>query len=253
MRMALSQQKSFGIIFLGAVAVLAVWSGLTYTGIVSPIFLPSPTKVGASMIQLIISGKFFIALMYSFARIATATALAALVGIPLGILVGFSRTFERFTFIIFEPMRYVPISALLPLMILWFGIGEQMKIMFLFIGIIFYLIPLIANAVHNIKKEYLLVADDLGLSAQETVRRVVWPAILPHIWDSIIVVNGLGWTYVVLAEMINAKEGLGYLISISGRLQRSSDVFAGLLFITIVALISDRLLRFFRNKYFSWS
>ncbi len=128
-----------------------------------------------------------------------------------------------------------------------------MKIIFLFIGVIFYLIPLIANAVHNIKKEYILVANDLGLSARETVQRVVWPAVLPHIWDSIIVVNGIGWTYVVLAEMINAKEGLGYLISISGRLQRSPDVFAGLLFITIVALISDRLLRFVRNKYFSWS
>lgn len=253
MKTPLSTSRSLLIVSLGVVCVGALWSGLTYTGIVSPLFLPNPTQVGVAMIQMVVSGKFFTALLYSFGRIFSATVLAALVGIPLGILVGFSKVFERFTFIVFEPMRYVPISALLPLMILWFGIGETMKVMFLFIGIIFYLIPLIANAVHNIKKEYILVAEDLGLSGMETVRRIVWPAILPHIWESIIIINGIGWTYVVLAEMINARNGLGYLISISGRLQRSADVFAALLFITLVAIISDRILRFIKNKYFPWS
>lgn len=237
---------------LGIVCVGILWSIVTYTGFVSPIFLPNPTQVGISLFTFIITGKFITALMYSLGRVVSATALAAIIGIPIGMVAGFFKPFERFTFIIFEPMRYVPITALLPLMILWFGIGEVMKIMFLFIGIIFYLIPLIANAVRNMRKEYLLVADDLGLSGWETISKVVWPATLPQVWDSIIVINGIGWTYVVLAEIINAKNGLGYLISISGRLQRSADVFAGLVFITIVALLSDRILRFIRNRYFSW-
>ncbi|MEK7123038.1 MAG: hypothetical protein AAB855_04250 [Patescibacteria group bacterium] len=138
MKANFSASKNVFIVALGVVFVGALWSGVTYTRIVNPLFLPNPTEVATSMIQMIISGKFFTAFLYSFGRIAGATLLAALIGIPLGVLVGFSRTFERLTFIVFEPMRYVPISALLPIMILWFGIGEIMKVMFLFIGIIFF-------------------------------------------------------------------------------------------------------------------
>lgn len=218
----------------------------------SPIFLPSPTRVFESLVTLIVNGKFFTALLASLGRVVGATFLAALVGIPIGIGIGFSSFFERLTRVVVEPMRYVPITALLPLMILWFGIGEMMKVLFLFLGIIFYLIPLVANAVHNIKKEHRLVAEDLGLSQWETIQKVIWPAALPQIWDSLIIIDGIGWTYVVLAEIINAKSGLGYLISISGRLQRSADVFAGLILITLVALLFERLLRGIKKKYFFW-
>lgn len=245
-----NQEKFY--LFLGGVIFLSLWSVITYTGMVNSIFLPSPTSVAESAIRFIVNGKFFESLFSSLTRVISATFFAAVIGVPFGIFIGFSYRFEKLTLILVEPMRYLPITALLPLMILWFGIGETMKVMFLFFGIVFYLIPLIANSVRNIKIEYRLVASDLGLSPWETVRHVIWPAALPQIWESIIIVNGIGWTYVVLAEIINAKSGLGYLINISGRLQRSADVFAGLFFITLVALSTDRLLRFIQKRYFNW-
>lgn len=236
----------------GLIIVIGLWSVLSYSNIVSKIFLPTPIQVARSLGHFLASGKFFIALGYSFTRILVATLLAALVGVPIGIITGYSFKIRKTMMVLLEPMRYLPITAVLPLLILWLGIGELMKVMFLFFGIVFYLVPLVTNAVDQVRKEYLLVSKDLGLTAWETIRNVIWPAALPQIWDSIIVVNGIGWTYVVLAEIINAKNGLGYLINIAGRLQRSADVFAGLILITLVALLSDRVLRFIRNKYFFW-
>ena len=149
-------------------------------------------------------------------------------------------------------MRYLPITAVIPLLVLWLGIGETMKITFLFFGIVFYFIPLVSNAVRSTPREYLDVAKSFGAKFEILIKRVYWPNALPQIFDGLIVINGIGWTYVILAEIINARDGLGYLISIAGRLQRSDEVFAGLILIAAVAIGSDHILRYIRQKYFFW-
>lgn len=84
------------------------------------------------------------------------------------------------------------------------------------------------------------------------ITRVYWPFALPQVFDGLIIINGIGWTYVILAEIVNARDGIGYLLSVAGRLQRSDEVFAALILIAVVAVGSDRLLRWIRNRSFGW-
>jgi NitT/TauT family transport system permease protein len=128
----------------------------------------------------------------------------------------------------------------------------MMKILFLFIGIVFYFIPLVANAIRTAPLEYIDVARGLGATEGQIMKKVYWPHALPQIFDGLIVVNGIGWTYVILAEIVNARDGLGYMINIAGRLQKSDEVFAGLLLIALVAIASDKFLHFIKKRYFFW-
>ena len=238
--------------FLSLGLVLLVWYIVTATGYIRPIFLPSPFATAKALWELLISGIFFKALLVSFTRIAVATFFAAIVGVILGLSMGISKKVESFFSPITQPLRYLPITAIIPLLVLWLGIGETMKITFLFFGIVFYFIPLVSNAVRSTPREYLDVAKSFGAKYEILIKRVYWPHSLPQIFDGLIVINGIGWTYVILAEIINARDGLGYLISIAGRLQRSDEVFAGLILIAAVAIGSDHILRYIRQKYLFW-
>lgn len=250
-RNRLLHSRTFLSLFTVAIVII-VWHTITNIGAFPKIFLPSPEDTIKALWNLISSGKFFNALLTSFLRILGATILAVIVGTIIGVPMGISRRAEAILSPITHPIRYLPITALLPLLILWFGIGETMKIVFLFMGIVFYFIPLVANAVKTTPHEYIEVAKGLGANARQIMMKVYWPHALPQIIDGLIVINGIGWTYVILAEIINAKNGLGYLINIAGRLQKSDEVFAGLVLIATVAIISDKFLNFIKRKYFFW-
>lgn len=232
--------------------VLAVWQAVTAGGLVKAIFLPAPLDTFRALYTLVASGSFATALAYSFGRIAVATTLAVLVGGVIGTLMGLSKRADAFFAPIVEPLRYVPITALIPLLILWLGIGEPMKITFLFAGIVFYFIPLVRNAIRSVPHEFVDTANAFGANRRTLLTRVYLPHALPQIFDGLIVINGLGWTYIILAEIINAKQGLGYLISIAGRLSRSDEVFAALILIVSVAFVSDRVLHRVRDTYLFW-
>ena len=203
--------------------VVLIWYAVTVTGYIQPIFLPSLGATFRALWKLLVSGIFFRALIISFARIAIATILAVVAGAAVGVCMGVSHKMESFFSPIIEPLRYLPITALIPILVLWFGIGETMKIMFLFLGIVFYFIPLVRNAIRSTPQEYIDIAKSFGAKFGVLARDIYWLHALPQIFDGIIVVNGIGWTYVILAEIINAREGLGYLINIAGRLQRSNS------------------------------
>ncbi|OGH94211.1 MAG: hypothetical protein A2538_01620 [Candidatus Magasanikbacteria bacterium RIFOXYD2_FULL_41_14] len=234
------------------VTVVVIWYFVAQANFFPAIFLPTPKATFGSLWALIVSGKFFHALLISSLRIIGATILAVIIGAVVGVLMGMSKKIEALLMPITQPIRYLPITALLPLFILWFGIGEAMKVMFLFVGIVFYFIPLVANAIRTTPLEYIEVARGLGATENQIMKKVYWPHALPQILDGLIVINGIGWTYVILAEIVNARNGLGYLINIAGRLQRSDEVFAGLILIALVAVASDKMLRFIKDKYFFW-
>jgi NitT/TauT family transport system permease protein len=244
--------KFLQLSFLSVTIIFLGWYIVTAVGYIRPIFLPSPTATAKALWELLASGIFFKAFLVSFTRIVIATIFASVVGVVLGLSMGISKKAESFFNPITQPLRYLPITAIIPLLIVWFGIGEMMKVVFLFLGIVCYLIPLVRNAVHSTPREYLDVAASFGAKFKTLVIHVYWPHALPQIFDGIIVANSIGWNYVILAEIINAREGLGYLIHLAGRLSRSDEVFAGLILIAAVAIGSDYILRQIRNKYFFW-
>ena len=134
------------------------------------------------------------------------------------------------------PLRYMPISAFIPLLILWFGIYEKQKIAFLFLGVFVYLLPVVVSAIRAVPEELVQTALTLGASRGQVIRTVLLPAALPEIWDSFRVMNAISWTYVILAEAVNPEHGLGYMVELARTHQKASWSFAGLIVIGGIGL-----------------
>jgi NitT/TauT family transport system permease protein len=233
-------------------AVLAAWCVLTYGGFVPSDFLPSPTDVVRGTLQLFYEYQLAEAIWVSTRRIAIAFGLACAVVFPLGILMGAFTSVEAIFEPIASPLRYMPISAFIPLLILWFGIFEAEKIAFLFLGTFVYLLPVVVTAIRAVPEELVQTARTLGASRAKVVWTVLVPAALPEIFDSFRVMNAIAWTYVILAEAVNAQHGLGYMVELARTHQKSSWSFAGLLVIGGIGLATDFAIRTVSRVLFRW-
>jgi len=238
--------------FVAPVFVLGVWCILTYGGLAPPDFLPSPTEVVRGTVQLFLQEDLGRAIFVSARRIGIAFLLAAALALPLGVLMGAFDAVHRVFEPIMAPLRYMPISAFIPLLILWFGIYEQEKIAFLFLGVFVYLLPVVVSAVRAVPEELVQTARTLGASKTQVVRSVLLPAALPEIFDSFRVMNAIAWTYVILAEAVNPEHGLGYMVELARTHQKASWSFAGLLVIGGIGLLTDFLIRSVSTLLFRW-
>jgi len=251
-RAPLAKRTAF---FLGLVApalVLGAWCALTYTGFVDPGFLPNPTEVIRGTLQLFIHYDLTSAIIISTRRIAIAFLLASALALPLGVLMGSFDPVNRFFEPIVAPLRYMPISAFIPLLILWFGIYEKQKIAFLFLGVFVYLLPVVVSSIRLVPEELVQTALTLGASKFQVIRTVLVPAALPEIFDSFRVMNAIAWTYVILAEAVNPEHGLGYMVELARTHQQASWSFAGLLVIGGIGLLTDFLIRLLSSLLFRW-
>ena len=240
---------------LGLVAptfVLVAWCVVSYGGLAPPDFLPSPTEVVRGTLQLFLQYDLGAAVWVSTRRILLAFALASALALPLGVLMGAFEPINRVFEPIMAPLRYMPISAFIPLLILWFGIYESQKIAFLFLGVFVYLLPVVVTAIRAVPEELVQTALTLGASRWQAVRTVLLPAALPEIFDSFRVMNAISWTYVILAEAVNPERGLGYMVELARTHQKASWSFAGLLVIGGIGLLTDALIRACAAVLFRW-
>src|ERR1700730_11101848 len=251
-RSPLPRRTAFVLGFVAPALVLGLWCGLTYSGLVKPDFLPNPTEVVRGTLQLFIQYDLATSILVSTRRIAITFLLASARALPRGVLMGAFNPINRFFEPIMAPLRYMPISAFIPLLILWFGFYEQEKIAFLFLGVFVYLLPVVVSAVHAVPEELVQTARTLGATKSQVVRTVLLPAALPEIFDSFRVMNAIAWTYVILAEAVNPEHGLGYMVELARTHQKASWSFAGLLVIGGIGLLTDFLIRLASGMLFSW-
>lgn len=252
LRAPLPQGTAFALGFVAPVLVLATWCIITYGGLAPPDFVPSPTEVIRGTLQLFLKYELANAILVSTKRIVLAFLLASAVALPLGVLMGAYEPINRFFEPIVAPLRYMPISAFIPLLILWFGIYEKQKIAFLFLGVFVYLLPVVVSAIRAVPEELVHTALTLGATKWQVVRTVLVPSALPEIFDSFRVMNAIAWTYVILAEAVNAEGGLGYMVELARTHQKASWSFAGLLVIGGIGLLTDFLIRTVSNLLFRW-
>jgi NitT/TauT family transport system permease protein len=238
--------------FVMPALVLGVWCLVSYGGFAPPEFLPSPTEVVRGTLQLFIDYDLWGAILTSSRRILLAFVFASALALPLGVLMGAFEPINRLFEPIMAPLRYMPISAFIPLLILWFGIYEKQKIAFLFLGVFVYLLPVVVSAIRAVPEELVQTALTLGSSKLQAIRTVLLPAALPEIFDSFRVMNAILWTYVILAEAVNPEHGLGYMVELARTHQKASWSFAGLLVIGGIGLLTDVLIRALEALFFRW-
>lgn len=236
-------------LIIGAVAVIIIlgaWLFVTNGNtieerILSPIILPAPTEVIMAFPKLHNEQGLTRSVVTSFRRVSIGFSLGAFMAIALGV------TMASFPYVnaFFRPVSlmssYIPIVSFIPLTLAWWGSGEKQKIGFLFIACLVALMPIVFRAISNVNDSYLDVARTKGASQWQLLRYVLFPVAMPDIWEGLRSVFGVGWTWIVLAEIINAQSGIGYLMFLSERRSQTASTFALILIIIIMAIVCDKL------------
>jgi NitT/TauT family transport system permease protein len=251
-RASLGKRKRILLSIIVALILISIWSFLSYTGRISSLILPKPHSVIEAFKELTLEKDLALHILWSFVRITTGFILAIIIAFPLGILMGTFPIIKHAIHPFTGPLRYLPIAALIPLFIVWFGMGELMKILFLYVGIVVYLLPLVVEAVEDVDHVYLETAYTLKATRWQIIRQVIIPAASPLIFEAMRVMNGIGWTYIILAEIINAPYGLGRLFTIAQKRSKTHWIFAGITIILIIGFVSDRLMANYNAKKFAW-
>jgi ABC-type nitrate/sulfonate/bicarbonate transport system permease component len=218
--------------------------------LISPVILPSPAEVMKSFPTLLNQRGLIPSIAATLRRVFVGFGLAAVVGVPLGIAAGSWRVLEAAGAPLALFGRNLPVAALIPLTILWFGIDEAQKVMFIFIACVPFIYSDAVAAVVNVPDRYVETAQTLGASPWQIVRKVLVALALPDIYNSLRHLFGLAFGYIMLAELINAQHGLGYLLMTSQRRGLSEHIILILLIIGLLAYGIDRLLFWFQRGLF---
>jgi ABC-type nitrate/sulfonate/bicarbonate transport system permease component len=175
-----------------------------------------------------------------------------LIGVPFGVLMGASARINAAFSPLVDPFRSAPIVAINPILVMWLGIGETMKIVFLMMGAIVYLVPMVRDAIQAVPQTYWVSARDLGASPGEAIWHSVLPMAMPRIADAVIVSVSIMWTYITVAEYINAEVGLGQLIQNARRFSAMDQVFAGIFVIIALALVTYQGMTWVKRWMYPW-
>ena len=247
-RQELPETKSLGLTIGFVALLLAAWWLVTRGATVEqrllpPLILPSPMEVLHAFPVLHFEQGLVRSALVSFLRVSAGFTLAAIVAVPLGV---YMATFPPVA-AYFRPLAlvgaYVPIVVFVPLTLAWFGLNETQKVGFLFIGCFVALLPLVIKDIADVPAAYLDVAVTKGATQWQLVRHVLFPVAQANIWDHLRAVYGVGWGWIILAEVVNAERGLGYLIDVSNRRGHTNAIFAIIIIIVLIAIACDQLWR----------
>lgn len=234
------------------IILLLIWTLLTSTGFVKPLFLPSPGKILETFTSSLANSDLYKDIGDSFIRVLAGFVLAAIIGVPLGLFMGTLRSIQAFFEPIISFMRYMPASAFIPLFILWIGIGESEKMTVIFFGTFFQLTLMVMDVTKNVQKELVEVSYTLGAKNWQIFRKVIYPASKPGIVDTLRITFGWAWTYLIVAEIVGATSGLGYMIMQSSRFLRADKIIMGIIIIGLLGLLTDLIFKLFYKKAFAY-
>src|SRR2546426_8560971 len=210
-RQEISRRTRLTLAFLSWGLLVLIWIVLTHWEILPPFSLPHPAGVIRAIVRLWTEYDLLGNVMQSWWRIAQAFAWCAVIAIPLGLLMGSFRWVHDLVNPVAAPMRSMPITAFLPAFIALFGMDESMKVSFLWFGMFFYLLAVVVEEVKRVDESLLETAYTLGASRPQ-VLWLMFRASFPSIFSSFKILYDIGWTYVILAEMVNAGKGVGYMV-----------------------------------------
>ncbi|WP_058996652.1 ABC transporter permease [Leptolyngbya sp. NIES-2104] len=238
---------------LSIVLPLILWWAVTTFGNIDPKFLPSPANVLEAFGRLWSTRELLKDTVASLWRVGVGFLLAALLSIPIGVLMGSFPSIRALLEPLFGLMRYMPAPAFIPLLILYQGIDEAPKITLIFIGVFFFNSLMVMDTVKFVPKDLIEATYMLGGNRREALTQVILPHVLPGILDACRINLAAAWQLVIVSELIAATEGLGRRISVAGRFLRTDEIFVGLIVIGVIGLAFDLLFQYLLRVTCSWA
>jgi len=239
-----------GAVWLG---ILAFWSYATYGGLMSPLFLPTPGAVVQRALALAADGTLLENTCASVEVVLIGFVISSVIAVPLGLLLGTFRVVQAAIEPLVNFIRYLPVTSFVPLFILWIGIGLDQRVAVIFFGTFFQQLVMIADVVRNVPDDLLNASYTLGASRRDVLLHVLAPAAKPGIIDTLRVTMAWAWTYLVVAEMVGASAGLGYISLKAMRGFQVDTIFLAIAVIGLLGLFTDLAFRFIRARFVSWA
>jgi len=252
-RQGFSKRLSLLIISLSLLVPLVIWAMVSYAGLVPPMFLPTPTAVLQAGYQMFTEDNLLIDMRVSCGRVLAGFLVAAIIGVPMGILMGTFYSMENLFAPIVGTVRYMPVTAFVPLIVIWLGLGEASKVLIIMLGVVLYNAIMVADAVKFIPNEMINVAYTLGAGRRDVLFKVIIPAAFPSVLDTLRVNISGAWNFLVIAELVAAQNGLGFKILQAQRFLQTEKVLFCIALIGLIGLVIDYSLKWMSQKLTPWA
>lgn len=239
---------------IGAVAFFGIWEfGHYITPVSGQRFLPAVEEVLGQLFYLYTEKGFLGDVLVSCGRIFGSFLAASAIAVPLGITMGCFGNFKALVNPTVSGWRYLPAASFIPLLLVWFGPSETAKMGLLFLGVIFFLVAMVLDNTEAVQREFIEAAMTMGASRKRIVLEVVVPAAAPAIIDSMRTMIAVGWTYLVIAEIVGAQDGIGAVMMRAGRFLHVDTIMAGILMIGVLGVLTDLFFRVLSHLLFPWN
>jgi NitT/TauT family transport system permease protein len=239
--------------FLGPWAlILALWYGVRYSGFFEASLIPSPVQVASRLWEMLIGGQLALDMYMSTQRVFLGVVLGTACAVPVGFLLGWYKGLRSFMDPLINFFRALPPIALIPLVIVYFGIGESAKVIILFYAAFFASVIVMYEGISQISPLYIRVAQTLGASDAEIFRKVIIPLAIPHALTALRVALGVAWATLVAAELVAAQQGLGAVIQDASAYFQLDTIYMGIICIGFIALAMDVALRRLTRRALVW-
>lgn len=233
--------------------VLGAWAIAAYGGYVADMFLPVPDAVIRRAITLGSDGTLFVHIWSSVKVVLLGFIVSAAIAVPLGLYMGTYRIVQAALEPLVNFIRYLPVTSLVPLFILWIGIGLSQRVTVIFFGVFFSQLIMISDEARAVSRDLVNASYTLGTKRNEAIWHVIFPAALPNIINTLRVTMGWAWTYLVVAELVAANSGLGFISLKAMRGFQVDTIFLAIMLIGLLGLISDTAFRLLRRWLCPWA
>jgi NitT/TauT family transport system permease protein len=239
------------LVFAPWVLIVVLWYAVPYSGLVSPALVPAPHAVFARFLALI-QGRLPFDMLMSTQRVLLGVCIGVSLAVPVGFALGWYKSIRSFVDPVINFFRALPPIALIPLVIVYFGIGETAKTVILVYAAFFAGVIVMYEGVSQVSPIYIKVSRTLGATDSEIFRKVIVPLTVPHILTAVRVALGVAWATLVAAELIAAQQGLGAMIQDASAFFQLDIIYVGIICIGFIALVMDTILRAATNQLVSW-
>lgn len=248
----LPRSAQWSLAAAGLLLPLAMWWAYTAAGLGNPMFLPGPDAVLRRLGHWFQDEGLLTDIGISLYRVMSGFLFSALLALPIGLYIGTFRPVQAFLEPLTDFIRYMPAAAFIPLVMLWVGIDEGSKILIIFIGTFFQMVLMVAEDVRRVPMAQIEAAQTMGASRGEVIKLVILPSARPALLDTLRITCGWAWTYLVVAELVAASSGLGFAILKAQRFMQTDKIFAGILLIGVIGLLTDQGFRWIGRLAFPW-